>query len=90
LEAVDEQHSNIVALSRGPLVLLSISNSRPVFEKSELSRVQESNQGNGDFVASAVDGSKIIMRPFMNIGEETYNTYFALKTKAFIRKEKAH
>jgi hypothetical protein len=36
--------------SAGPLVLLAISNSRPVFEKSELSRVQESNQGNGDFV----------------------------------------
>ena len=80
LEAVDEQHSNIVALVRGPLVLFAVSNSRPVFEKSELLRVQESNQSNGDFVASAVDGSKIVMRPFMNIGDETYNTYVALKT----------
>jgi DUF1680 family protein len=80
LEAVDEQHPNVVALLRGPLVLFAISDSRPVFEKSALLRVQESNQSNGDFVATAVDGGNVVMRPFMNIGDETYNTYVALRT----------
>jgi DUF1680 family protein len=80
LEAVDEQHPNVVALLRGPLVLFAISDSRPVFQKSELLRAQELNQGNGECVASAIDGSKVVMRPFMNIGDENYNTYVSLKT----------
>ena len=80
LEAVDEQHPNLVVLLRGPLVLFAISDSRPVFDKSELLRTQELNYGNGDCVASAIDGAKVVMRPFMNIGNESYNTYVTLKT----------
>jgi len=80
LEAVDEQHPNLVTLLRGPLVLFAISESRPVFEKTDLLQAQKSNQSAGDFIASVADGSKLVMRPFMNIGDETYNTYVALKT----------
>ena len=80
LEAVDEQNPNLVALLRGPLVLFAISDSRPVFDKSELLRTQELNNGNGDCVASAINGNKVVMRPFMNIGNESYNTYVTLKT----------
>jgi DUF1680 family protein len=82
LEAVDEQHPNLVALSRGPLVLCAISDARPTFERSELLRAQESsdrNDKNGDRVALATDGTRIILRPFMSIGDENYNMYVLQK-----------
>jgi hypothetical protein len=82
LEAVDEQHPNLVALSRGPLVLNAMSNARPTFERSELLRAQESsdkNDKNGDHVALATDGTRVILRPFMSIGDENYNTYVSQK-----------
>jgi DUF1680 family protein len=80
LEAVDEQHPNLVALSRGPLVLSAMSEARPVFERSELLRAQRSTDKSGDHVAVATDGSRITMRPFMSIGDDSYNTYVSLKT----------
>jgi DUF1680 family protein len=80
LEPVDEQHPNLVALSRGPLVLSAMSAARPIFERSELLRGQESSEKSGDLVAVATDGSRITMRPFMNIGDESYNTYLSLKS----------
>jgi hypothetical protein len=79
LEAVDEQHPNLVALSRGPLVLSAISDARPVFERAELLRAQESIDKRGDHSALAADGSRVTMRPFMSIGDESYNTYVSLK-----------
>jgi uncharacterized protein len=80
LEAVDEQHPNLVALSRGPVVLNAVSNARPTFERSELLRAQESNDKNGDRVALATDGTRIILRPFVSIGDENYNTYVSQKS----------
>ena len=83
LEAVDQQHPNLVALSRGPVVLNAVSNARPTFERSELLRAQESrdkNDKSGDHVALATDGTRIILRPFMSIGDENYNTYVSQKS----------
>jgi DUF1680 family protein len=80
LEAVDEQHPNLVALSCGPLVLCALSKDRPAFERSELLRAQESSDESGDRIAVATDGSRIRMRPFMGIADESYNTYVSLKT----------
>jgi DUF1680 family protein len=80
LEAVDDQHPNLVALSRGPLVLCAMSDARPTFERSELLRAQESSDKNGDRLAVATDGTSIILRPFMSIGDESYNTHVSQKT----------
>jgi DUF1680 family protein len=79
LEAVDEQHPNLVALSRGPQVLHAISDARPTFERAELLRAQESSDKRGDSAALATDGTRIILCPFANIGDEGYNTYVSLK-----------
>ena len=80
LEAVDEQHPTLVALSRGPLVLSAMSDPRPTFEQAELLRAQASKNDSGDSVALAADGNRVVMRPFMSIGDDTYNTYVSLKT----------
>ena len=79
LEAVDEQHPNLVALSRGPLVLSAMSEARPTFERAGLLRAQEASDKSGDHTALAADGSRVVMRPFMSIGDDGYNTYVSLK-----------
>jgi DUF1680 family protein len=80
LEAVDDQHPNLVALSRGPLVLCAMSDARPAFERSELLRAQESGDESGDHIALATDGTGIVMRPFLTLGDHSYNTYVSLKS----------
>ncbi len=80
LEAVDAQHPNLVALSRGPLVLCAMQGVRPEFGRAELLRARESSGQSGDCVALTTDGTRITMRPFMSLGDESYNTYVSLKT----------
>ena len=75
LEAVDAQHSNLVALMRGPLVLFALADSQPVFARDALVGAQAANNPNGDWLATAKDGTTIIMRPFMSIQDENYSTY---------------
>jgi uncharacterized protein len=80
LEPIDVQHSNQVALLRGPLVLFTIAASPPAFEKTELLRAKAATSGGGDLVATAADGTNVVMRPFMKIQEESYITYVLLKS----------
>jgi hypothetical protein len=69
-----------VAMLRGPLVLFAVADSQPSFDRNELLQAKASNGAMGDWVASAVDGSSVTMRPFMNIDKETYSTYVMLKS----------
>lgn len=75
LEAVDEQHPNLVAVMRGPLVLFALADSQPAFERAALLRAQAANNPNGDWLATSKDGTTITMRPFMSIQDENYSTY---------------
>lgn len=79
LEPVDAQHSNLVALLRGPLVLFAVADTQPAFDKAELLRAQPAKNAEGDSIATAADGRKIAMRPFMTIQDEKYSTYVLLK-----------
>jgi DUF1680 family protein len=47
LEPVDAQHSNQVALLRGPLVLFAVAASQPAFEKAELLRAKSATNAPG-------------------------------------------
>ena len=80
VEAVDANHPDVVALLRGPLVLFSLSEAQPSFDKAELLRAKNTNNAQGDSTATTTDGTSITMRPFMNIDKETYNTYVLLKS----------
>ena len=79
LEPVDVQHSNQVALMRGPLVYFAVADSQPSFEKAELLRSTLTKNSTGDLTAVAADGKPVPMRPFMSINEESYSTYVRLK-----------
>ena len=80
LEPVDVNHPGLVALIRGPLVLMAVAESQPAFEVRSLLQAQPVSNGAGDWQANAADGSPITMRPFMNIDKESYSAYVRLKT----------
>jgi DUF1680 family protein len=80
LEQVDANHPNMVALVQGPLVLFAVAESQPSFEKNELLQAKATNNATGDWSANSADGSKVTLRPFMNIDKESYSTYVILKS----------
>jgi len=80
LEAVDAQHSNLVALAKGPLVLMALRNGDeqlgPVTRTTLLSarrigpRAHEWRAGSGE--------NALRMKPFLDIQEEGYTTYLKI------------
>jgi len=80
LEPVDANHPDLVALLRGPLVLMAITDSRPEFTESALMQATPVNNAQGDWRASSADGSSVTMRPFMELDHENYSTYLRLKS----------
>jgi len=80
LEAVDANHPEMVALVQGPLVLLAVAESQPSFDRKALLQAKATKNASGDWLASSSDGSRVSMRPFMNIDKESYSTYVLLKT----------
>jgi DUF1680 family protein len=79
LQPVDANHPNLVALVQGPLVLFAVADSQPSFDKSALLQAKPTNNTTGDWIAESADGSRVSMRPFMNIDKESYSTYVLLK-----------
>ena len=72
LQAVDTQHSNTVALMRGPLVLFAITKSAPKVSRTQLLAATSVGAGKWQ-VATAQE--PIIMLPFAAIEDEQYSTY---------------
>jgi DUF1680 family protein len=79
LEPVDANHPTMVALLQGPLVLFAVADAQPTFDKNGLLQAKPTNNKAGDWTASAADGSRVTMRPFMTIDKESYSTYVLLK-----------
>jgi DUF1680 family protein len=79
LQPVDANHPNLVALVQGPLVLFAVADSQPSFDKNALLQAKPTNNATGDWIAESADGSRVSMRPFMNIDKESYSTYVLLK-----------
>jgi DUF1680 family protein len=80
LETIDANHPNLVALMQGPLVLFAIADSQPSFDRNALLEAKPANNAWGDWFADSADGSRVTMRPFMNIDKESYSTYVLLKS----------
>jgi len=80
LEAVDDNHPNLVALMRGPLVLFAVTDSQPSFDRAELLRAKLAGNAAGDSIATSADGRPIAMRPFASINDESYSTYVKLQS----------
>jgi len=80
LEPVDAQHLSLVALAHGPLVLLAVADSQPIFERTALLAAKARDNVTGDWTALSTVGQPVIFRPFMSIEDESYSTYVAVKS----------
>ena len=80
LETIDANHPKLVALMQGPLVLFALADSQPSFDRNALLEAKPANNASGDWFADSADGSRVTMRPFMNIDKESYSTYVLLKS----------
>lgn len=80
LETIDANHPKLVALMQGPLVLFAVADSQPSFDRNTLLQAKPTNNASGDWLADSADGSRVTMRPFMNIDKESYSTYVLLKS----------
>jgi hypothetical protein len=80
LEPVDVNHPSLVALMRGPLVLMAVTEAQPTFDEKSLLRAKEVKNDAGDWVANTQDGRRVTMRPIMSIDKESYSTYVRLNS----------
>jgi DUF1680 family protein len=80
LEQVDANHPNLVALIRGPLVLMAIADFQPAFDRAALLQAKPANNATGDWQATSANGTIVAMRPFMKINKESYSTYVLLNS----------
>jgi DUF1680 family protein len=80
LESVDANHPNLVALLQGPLVLMAVSETQPVFDEQSLLRATSLKNAAGDWTATSADSGQVTMRPFMSIDKESYSTYVRIRS----------
>ena len=73
-EAVDAQNPDQVAILRGPQVLFAIADKQPEIRREQLAHPLLSRAAQNDWALDA-GGSKLLLRPFADIGEEVYQTY---------------
>ena len=77
LEAVDAQHSDVIALVTGPLVLMALRDAEsaapPVSRRALLAAKQAAAQGHEWIADSGAHGLR--MRPFVDLGDAAYTTY---------------
>ncbi len=73
-EPVDSQTPGQVAILRGPRVLFAIGDRQPELSRRSIER-RQLTMGNGSDWLLSNDSTKLTLRPFAAIGDETYHTY---------------
>jgi DUF1680 family protein len=73
-EAVDAENPDQVAILRGPQVLFGISGQQPELTAEQHGHLQLAKAANNDWTLQTGSAS-VLLRPFADIGEETYHTY---------------
>jgi hypothetical protein len=76
LEAIDENHPNTVALVRGPLVLLAISDHPPALTRQQLLSAEKDTRQPVWRVKTG--SSSLLLKPFLTTSTETYTTYVSV------------
>ena len=74
LVPLDAQHSNLVALARGPVTLFAIEPGSSTMTQKQLLAARQVGSESADWVVET-DRSKVTMRPFPDITTERYRLY---------------
>jgi uncharacterized protein len=77
LESVDAQHPNEVALVRGPLVLMALTNPPAALNRAALLSVNSSASGPHVWSVKTSSG-EMLFKAFRDIGDEQYRTYMTV------------
>ena len=79
-EAVDAENPDQVAILRGPQVLFwNFRSTTRTNSSSRVNRLQLTKAANNDWTMEA-GSSSLLLRPFADIGEETYQTYLTVSS----------
>ena len=71
---LDAQHSNLVALMRGPVTLFAIDLGSSTMTEKQLLAARQVSSESADWVVQTESG-KVTMRPFSDITTERYRLY---------------
>ncbi len=71
---LDAQHSNLVALVRGPVTLFAIEPGAAKMTQKQMLAAQQANSESVDWLVET-DRGKVTMRPFSDIATERYRLY---------------
>ena len=74
LAPLDAQHSNLVALVRGPVTLFAIDPGSAMMTQKQLLAAQQASSESADWIVET-DRGKVTMRPFSDITTERYRLY---------------
>jgi uncharacterized protein len=74
LAPLDAQHSNLVALARGPVALFAIEAGSAKMTQKQMLAAQQASSESTDWVVET-DQGKITMRPFSDLTMERYRLY---------------
>ena len=74
LEAVDEKHSDLLAVMQGPLALFAVGDRFLPFTRKDLMSVRQTAAGASDWRVSTADGTQRF-KPYYVIGSETTRLY---------------
>ena len=77
-QPVDAQTPDQVALVRGPVVLFALNSEQPSMDRRKAEQPQISKRTDGSWIFSSSTGP-IALRPFYEIHDETYQTYWKVK-----------
>jgi hypothetical protein len=77
-EPVDEQTLDQVAVLRGACVLCAIAPEQPTVRRDQLSKLKIA-RANGDAWNLQSEESGLLLRPFISLGRETYQTYLKVR-----------
>ncbi len=78
-EAVDAQTPDQVAILRGPQVLFAIADEQPQLRRDQLTGLQLIKAETNDWNLQ-LEQSRMLLRPFADIGTETYQTYWKVRS----------
>jgi len=74
LEAVDEQHPNLLAVMQGPLALFAVGDRFLPFKRRDLLSIRQTAAKSAEWVVTTADGTQRF-KPYFAIGGETTRLY---------------
>ena len=74
-EAIDDVHTNVAAVLRGPLVYVELNPPEGALQMAELEKLRQVGDAHGTFASTSASRTRVHV-PFYFVRDERYTTYF--------------